>query len=110
MTSAVIFHIINININFYQNRSRCIKKLAFLINLLGYEKNLHPFHKYFHIHHWIYSLAGLSLLYFFPTQRTWLNSTIAGLLLGNMAQGLSYSTSHYVLYDRERFEIERAQE
>lgn len=66
--------------------------------------------KYFHIHHWIYSLAGLSLLYFFPFQRTWVNSTLAGLLLGNMAQGLSYSTSHYVLYDRERFDIERATE
>jgi len=31
-------------------------------------------------------------------------------LIGGLAQGLSYSTSHYVLYDREKFDIERAKE
>ena len=66
--------------------------------------------KYLHFHHWIYSLAGLSILYYFPTPQRWLNSVITGALLGSMAQGLSYSTSHFVLYDRERFDIRRAQE
>ena len=33
---------------------------------------------------------------------------LLGGLLGMFAQGLSYSTSHFVLYDRERFELARA--
>ena len=66
--------------------------------------------KYLHIHHWIYALGGLTLLYCFPTPKTWLNSFLAGGLIGGLAQGLSYSTSHFVLYDREKFDINRASE
>lgn len=66
--------------------------------------------KYLHLHHWIYALGSLTLLYYFPTQKTWLNSLLAGGLIGGLAQGLSYSTSHFVLYDREKFDINRASE
>lgn len=66
--------------------------------------------KYLHLHHWIYALGGLTLLYNFPTQKSWLNSLLAGGLLGGLAQGLSYSTSHFVLYDRDTFDVHRAQE
>lgn len=64
--------------------------------------------KYLHIHHWLYGLTGLTILYLWPTPKKWLNSMLLGGLLGMFAQGLSYSTSHFVLYDRERFELARA--
>jgi hypothetical protein len=66
--------------------------------------------KYLHVHHWLYGLGGLTLLYYYPTSKTWLNSMFLGGLLGILAQGLSYSTSHFVLYDREKFEIARVVE
>jgi len=63
--------------------------------------------KYLHIHHWIYALGGLIYLGYRPINNFAFNSIAVGILLGSMAQGLSYSTSHWVLYDRERFDMAR---
>lgn len=63
----------------------------------------------FHIHHWVWALGGMALYSMRPAKQQWLNSMIVGTLLGVFAQGVSYSTSHLLLYDAESFRKQRAE-
>ena len=65
--------------------------------------------KRFHIHHWVWALGGMTLYSMRPAKQQWLNSLIVGTLLGVFAQGVSYSTSHLMLYDAEGFRKQRAE-
>ena len=62
-----------------------------------------------HIHHWLWALLGMTLYSFRPAKQRWLNSMVVGTLLGIFAQGVSYSTSHLMLYDAEGFRKQRAE-
>lgn len=64
--------------------------------------------KKLHIHHWVWGLSFLGLYSLYPSKNTSINSLIVGFILGGIAQGLSYSTSHMMLYDEETFKEERA--
>ncbi|MCP4122145.1 MAG: hypothetical protein GY751_10365 [Bacteroidetes bacterium] len=61
-----------------------------------------------HIHHWVWGLGFLGLYSLKPFTRPSVNSLTVGFILGAIAQGLSYSTSHLMLYDEEGFKQERA--
>lgn len=62
-----------------------------------------------HIHHWVWALLGMGVYSLRPSSVTWVNSLIIGVLMGVFAQGVSYSTSHLMLYDPEGFRIQRAE-
>ena len=60
-----------------------------------------------HSHHWMWAGLGLGILGFVHPSQKWLNSILTGTLLGVFAQGLSYSTSHWIIYDEEEFNLAR---
>jgi hypothetical protein len=62
-----------------------------------------------HIHHWVWALMGMGLYAIRPFTTRWLNSMVVGVLLGIFAQGVSYSTSHLMLYDPDGFRDYRAE-
>ena len=64
--------------------------------------------KRFHIHHWVWGLGALGVYSLRPFKNTMLNSLTVGTMLGLIAQGVSYSTSHMILYDSETFQSLRA--
>ena len=64
--------------------------------------------KKLHIHHWVWGLGFLGLYSLYPAKNTTINSLVVGTTLGAIAQGLSYSTSHLMLYDEDGFKEERA--
>jgi len=65
--------------------------------------------KTIHIHHWLWALGGMALYSLKPAKKRWLNSLIVGTLFGVFAQGVSYKTSHLMLYDAEGFRNRRAE-
>ena len=64
--------------------------------------------KKLHIHHWVWGLGFLGLYSLYPVKDTTINSLVVGVTMGAIAQGLSYSTSHLMLYDRDGYKEERA--
>lgn len=65
--------------------------------------------KRFHIHHWMWALGGMGLYSLSPFKNTTVNSLVVGGLVGVLAQGVSYSTSKYILYDAEQYVRLRAE-
>lgn len=59
--------------------------------------------KKMHFHHWMWAGLGLGILGFYHPSEKWVNSLVTGVLLGVFAQGLSYSTSHWITYDADEF-------
>ena len=62
-----------------------------------------------HIHHWVWALLGMGLYAIRPFSTKWINSMVVGILLGVFAQGVSYSTSHLMLYDPDGFRAYNAE-
>ena len=63
--------------------------------------------KKFHFHHWMMAGLGWGILGFIHPSEKWANSLLTGSLIGVFAQGLSYSTSHWLIYDAESFNAAR---
>ena len=61
----------------------------------------------FHIHHWAWGLLGLGAYSMKPFSNSILNSLTVGTLLGIIGQGVSYSTSHMMLYDVDTYKAMR---
>jgi hypothetical protein len=64
--------------------------------------------KRFHIHHWVWGVLGLGAYSLKPFSNTFWNSLTVGTFLGIIGQGVSYSTSHMMLYDSETFHALRS--
>jgi len=63
----------------------------------------------FHIHHWVWGLSAFGLYSLKPSSNISINSLIVGTLFGIIGQGVSYSTSHMLLYDAKQFQTLRAE-
>ena len=59
--------------------------------------------KKLHFHHWMWAGLGLGVMGFIHPKNKWVNSLLTGTLIGVFAQGLSYSTSHWIIYDEDEF-------
>ena len=59
--------------------------------------------KTIHIHHWILALGVLAVYARYPFKNIYANSLTLGALIGILAQGVSYSTAHWILYDEELY-------
>ncbi|MDA2921815.1 hypothetical protein MYX07_00950 [Patescibacteria group bacterium AH-259-L07] len=55
---------------------------------------------YIHIHHWLYSLAILVILYFFNIY----HPVIYGLLIGFIIQGFTYRDRFIFYYHKDKFD------